>query len=213
MNLQPLIERYVAYRQALGESFKTNAIVLRAFGRAIGSPAAVAAVGTKQVRAFLDGKGPITSAWFGRHSALLGFYHYAISRGYVAVSPLPAVLPQRPPPFVPHIYTQDELRRLLRATDSYQRQRSSLEPVTMRVFPAALRGWSAPPRSDCPRPRRRGHRESPAQGAPGQVLQDPVGPFEPEVGGRLGRVRTAAGRTARSRSRGSVLHDAPRARG
>src|SRR5262249_24665475 len=140
MRLQSLIERYLAYRQALGQRFKTNAIILRAFGRAIGAHAALAAVGARQVRAFLDGKGPITSAWFGRHSALLGFYHYAITRGYVAVSPLPAVLPQRPPPFVPHIYTQDELRRLLRATDSYQRKRSGLEPVTMRVLILLLYG-------------------------------------------------------------------------
>jgi hypothetical protein len=76
MRLQSLIERYIAYRQALGKSFKTNAIVLRAFGRAIGARAAIAAVGARQVRAFLDGKGPITSAWFAglagstlRHSA------------------------------------------------------------------------------------------------------------------------------------------------
>ncbi len=33
MKLHPLIERYVAYRQSLGESFKTNAIILRAFAR------------------------------------------------------------------------------------------------------------------------------------------------------------------------------------
>ena len=43
MRLQSLIERYIAYHQALGESFKTNAIVLRAFGRAIGARAAIAA--------------------------------------------------------------------------------------------------------------------------------------------------------------------------
>ena len=94
MRLQSLIERYIAYRQALGESFKTNASILRAFGRAIGVRATIAAVGARQVRAFLDGKGPITRAWFGRHNALLGFYHYAITRGYVAVSPLPVSAPE-----------------------------------------------------------------------------------------------------------------------
>jgi integrase/recombinase XerD len=145
MRLQSLIERYIAYRQALGESFKTNAIVLRAFGRAIGARAAIAAVGARQVRAFLDGKGPITRAWFGRHSALIGFYHYAITRGYVAVSPLPVVLPQRPPPFVPHIYTQDELRRLLRATDLPAQAKQHGACHDAHAHPAALRGWSAPP--------------------------------------------------------------------
>jgi site-specific recombinase XerD len=140
MKLQSLIERYIAYRQALGESFQTNTIILRAFGRAIGARADIAAVRARKVRAFLDGTGPLTSAWHVRHNALLGFYRYAVTRGYVAASPLPTVLPQRPPPFVPHIYTQDELRRLLRATDSYQRKHSSMEPVTMRTLVLLLYG-------------------------------------------------------------------------
>jgi site-specific recombinase XerD len=140
MKLQALIERYIAYRQALGESFKTNAFYLRAFGRAIGARADIATVRTRQVRAFLDGEGPVTSVWYGRYSTLRGFYCYAITRGYVAASPLPEVLPQRPPSFVPHIYTQDELRRLLEATDSYQRRRSGMEPVTMRTLILLLYG-------------------------------------------------------------------------
>ena len=140
MRLQSLIDRYIAYRQTLGEGFQTNAIILRAFGRAIGVRSSAAGIRPQQVRAFLDGNGPVTSAWHIRHNALLGFYRYAVTRGYVAASPLPAVLPQRPPPFVPHIYTQDELRRLLRATDSYQRKRSSMEPVTMRTLVLLLYG-------------------------------------------------------------------------
>lgn len=140
MRLQPLTERYIAYRQALGESFQTNAIILRAFARTIGARADVAAIRARQVRAFLDGTGPVTSGWHVRHNALLGFYRYAVTRGYVAASPLPTVLPQRPPPFIPHIYTQDELRRLLRATDSYQRLRSSMEPITMRTLVLLLYG-------------------------------------------------------------------------
>jgi site-specific recombinase XerD len=140
MKLQSLIERYITYRQTLGEKFQTNAIILRAFGRTIGARADIAAVRAEQVRAFLDGTRPITSAWHVRHNALLGFYRYAVTRGYVTASPLPTVLPQRPPPFVPHIYTQDELRRLLRATESYQRIRSRMEPVTMRTLVLLLYG-------------------------------------------------------------------------
>ncbi|HEX5271796.1 MAG TPA: hypothetical protein VFW33_14965, partial [Gemmataceae bacterium] len=89
MKLQSVIERYIAYRQALGEKFQTNAIILRAFGRTIGTRADIAAVRARQVRAFLDGTGPITSGWHVRHNALLGFYRYAVTRGYVAASPLP----------------------------------------------------------------------------------------------------------------------------
>jgi site-specific recombinase XerD len=140
MNLQQLIEQYVAFRQALGERFQTNATILRAFGRALGEHADVSEVHAEQVSAFLAGTGPITSAWHIRHNALLGFYRYAVSRGHVAVSPLPTLVPKRPPPFVPYIYSHDELGRLLQATDSYQRNRSSMEPVTVRTVVLLLYG-------------------------------------------------------------------------
>ena len=137
MNLHELIERYIAYRQTLGERFKTNASILRAFGRAIGADTTVADVQREQVEAFLA---PVTSAWFIKHSALLGFYRYAINRGHVTVSPLPRVLPQRPPPFVPYIYDHEELRRLVRATECYLRRPSRVEPITLRTIVLLLYG-------------------------------------------------------------------------
>lgn len=140
MNLQELIERYIAYRQMLGELFKTNASILRAFGRAIGASATVTDVRQEQVDAFLAGVGPVTSAWHIRHSALLGFYRYAINRNHVAASPLPTGLPQRPPPFVPYIYEHDEIRRLVRATDCYLKRPSRVEPITLRTILLLLYG-------------------------------------------------------------------------
>jgi integrase/recombinase XerD len=140
MNLQELIERYIAYRQTLGEQFKTNASILRAFGRAIGASATVIGVRQKQVEAFLAGAGPVTSAWHARYSALLGFYRYAINRGHVAGFPLPVVQPRRPPGFVPYIYGHDELRRLVQATDCFQRRRCRLEPITLRTVVLLLYG-------------------------------------------------------------------------
>ena len=53
------------------------------------------------VNEFLTGGGRITQTWHAKYSTLLGFYRYAISRGYVATSPLPTRVPQRPPQFVP----------------------------------------------------------------------------------------------------------------
>lgn len=134
IKLRCLIDRYVAYRQARGEKFLTNRKILRAFGRSVGATVAVAAVGLPQTTRFLYGDGPVTSAWHIRHAALKGFYRYALGRGHVTRIPLPDVLPERPPPFVAYLYTRAEVRRLLAATDSYQRNRSCLEPVTMRVL-------------------------------------------------------------------------------
>jgi integrase/recombinase XerD len=88
----------------------------------------------------LAGAGPITSAWHIKHSALRGFYIYAVSRGHVAASPVTTVIPKRPPNFVPYIYSHDELRRLLLATDVYQRNRSCVEPTTVRTMILLLYG-------------------------------------------------------------------------
>lgn len=140
MNLHQLIEQYVAFRRSLGEAFNTHDRTLRAFCRAAGPAVDVTEVREDQVSSFLAGKGPITHSWHARHDALVGFYRYAVSRGYVSSAPLPAVIPKRPPPFVPYIYSTDELRRLLKATATYQRNRSSIEPVTIRTIILLLYG-------------------------------------------------------------------------
>src|SRR5262249_8664311 len=120
MNLLQLIERYIAHRQALGARFRAEACMLRVFGRSVGSHAKAGAVGPEQVSAFLAGQGPITRYWFAKYDALRGFYGYAVSRGYVASAPLPTRLPRRPPPFVPYIYSREELRRLFETAAAYQ---------------------------------------------------------------------------------------------
>jgi integrase/recombinase XerD len=140
MNLHQLIEQYVAFRRALGERCKTQASVLRAFSRSIGPGADVRDVRAEQVSAFLAGSGPFTLTWHHKYSILLCFYRYAVSRGYATSTPLPAVVPRRPPPFVPYIYSQEDLRRLLEATDTCRRHRGSVEPVTARTIVLLLYG-------------------------------------------------------------------------
>jgi integrase/recombinase XerD len=139
MNLQQLIEQYIAYRKSLGECQGSNGRALRAFGRFIGAGADIADVSAEQVDAFLLGKGPRTLTWHIKLSVLRPFYRHVISRGYVTASPLPAVTGKRPPPFVPYIYSHEDLRRLVQATDSNPRQ-SCLEPVTLRTIVLVLYG-------------------------------------------------------------------------
>lgn len=144
MTLQSIVEQYSAFRKTLGERFRVNGQVLKAFCRVMGQGTNLADVSPEKVSAFLAGQGPLTASWHVRHNALLGFYWYAISRGCVAASPLPLVIPKRLPAFQPYIYSQAELRRLLDSTGSYQRYRSRLEPSTVRtilllMYGAALR--------------------------------------------------------------------------
>ena len=140
MNLCQLIEQHIAFRKSLGELQHANACTLRMFGRFIGSAADIAEVRPEQVNAFLMGKGQRTLTWHHKLSVLRGFYRYAVSREYVSVAPLPTVIPKRPPSFIPYIYSQEELRRLLRAADADVRSQACLEPITTRTILLLLYG-------------------------------------------------------------------------
>lgn len=140
MNLRRLIEQYIAFQQALGAQFRTNAQVLRAFGNAIGAEADVADVRAEQVAAFLLGKGARTVTWHKKLYILRPFYQYAVARGYMAAAPLPGVIPKRPPPFVPYVYSPDDLRRLLAAIDADSLPRHDLGPATVRAILLLLYG-------------------------------------------------------------------------
>lgn len=133
MILQIVVDQYAAFRKTLGERFRTNAQVLKAFCRAIGQDTNLSDISPDKVSEFLAGKGPLTTSWHVRHNALLGFYRYATSRGLVAASPLPQVIPKRAPAFQPYIYSQAEIERLLDATASYQRHRSCIDPKMVRA--------------------------------------------------------------------------------
>src|SRR5205807_1150039 len=68
MKLAQLIVQYVAFRKSLGQDFESNRKRLRAFSRFVGESVATDSVKPSQVAAF----------------------NYAITRGYLSTSPLPA---------------------------------------------------------------------------------------------------------------------------
>ena len=140
MKLLKAVTNYVAYRKALGELFLTNERILKSFVRAIGQRSNLSEVKLRQVDKFLRGTGHLTSSWHIKHQSLRGFYCYVMSRGYVKKSPLPTVIPKRPPPFVPYIYTRQELRSLLDASLTYQKNRGRLEPYMVRTLLLLLYG-------------------------------------------------------------------------
>ena len=73
-------------------------------------------------------------------TSLKGFFRFAVSRGHLDKAPLPTDLPKHAPPFVPYIYSRDDLRRLLDAIPSYQRYRTRIEPNTLRAILLLLYG-------------------------------------------------------------------------
>ncbi len=140
MKLHVVVSRYVAFRKSLGERFHNNEEMLKSFCRALGNRIDVSEVRGDQVDAFLAGTGPLTRSWHVKHSALLGFYRYALTRGYAKDSPLPVAIPKRPQPFVPYIYSREELKSLLQSALKYQKNRGRLEPFVVQTLLLFLYG-------------------------------------------------------------------------
>src|ERR1700680_1070820 len=139
MKLHDIVEAYVDYKHSLGMRFRSHSAVLRAFNTALGD-IAVAEVKPESVLAFIAGTGPITARWIENHRVLGGFCRYAVGRGFATLSPLPTDTPRPPTQLTPHIYTVDELMRLLAATEILQTPLSPLLALTMRSLLLLLYG-------------------------------------------------------------------------
>ena len=134
MKLCDAISKYVTYKQGIGMVFKTEDTILRAFMERVGPNVPVGKINSDSALQYLNGCGAITLFWHRKHDALSGFWRFAIQHGWTDRSPLPARRPKEPIPFVPYIYSRDELKRLLDGTATYQRGWRKLEPVTLRAI-------------------------------------------------------------------------------
>jgi integrase/recombinase XerD len=140
MKLADAIQEYIEHKRSLGMVFKSNSVRLKAFLHELGN-VDLESITLEQVRTFLDGiPGPVTTFWFVKHSALNGFFRYAINHDYLKSSPLPAALPRAPAPFSAYIYSVRDMRRLLDAADSRHRFVWLLEPHTVRCLLLMLYG-------------------------------------------------------------------------
>lgn len=139
MKLADLVNMYISFKRSMGFRFRTQPRVLRRFCRFVGDIEADR-VPPGSVETFLNGDGPVTNTWFLNYRLLQGLYRFAIGRGFVSCSPMPAGIPAPLPPFRPHIYSADELRALLKATSVLKSPRSPLQPVTFRTLLLVLYG-------------------------------------------------------------------------
>jgi hypothetical protein len=133
MTLSQCIEEYVPHRRSLGVCFHGEQVRLRAFLKSAGD-GALPAISAESVRRYIDGKGPVTQAWFSRFHTVAGFYRFAIARQYTAHSPLPPRPPKPPAEFIPYIYSEPEVRALLDAVDARHEEDWLVRPQTVRTL-------------------------------------------------------------------------------
>lgn len=134
------IARYVEFNQSVGMRFQVDEAILKAFHRHVGE-VDLAAISPDIVVAFLQPRHRVTSTWLMKHRALRRFYQHAITRGLVAHSPVPTAVPRVTETFVPHIYSDEELRRLLAGVAMHQaRARCTIAAPTFRALLLLLYG-------------------------------------------------------------------------
>ena len=140
MKLAELVRTYVDFKRSLGMRYRSQGAYLHAFSRQTGN-IELNEVTPQAVLAFINGDGPLTASWHQKHSVLNGLYRYAIDRNLVATSPIPTTIPKLPDPRPPHIYSTEEFRRLIAATDSLTAlHHHPLQAETFRMLLLTLYG-------------------------------------------------------------------------
>ena len=139
MSPNEVIDAYIAMKTSLGMNFASARQMLMQFSREIGNPP-IGEVQAEAVVAFLRGRGALNATWGLKYRILAGFYKFAITRGYVNSSPLPATVPKLPPQQSPYIYSIDELRRLIEATSVVHVKRTPLQAPMYRMLLILLYG-------------------------------------------------------------------------
>ena len=138
MKLSALASQYVSYKQGMGMRFHTEARTMNSFCRSMGD-LDMAEITADCVHAYIAGAGPITRFWHRKYEVLRGFYRFATARGNVDRSPLPTIIPKAPE-LLPHIFSHEELQRLLDASAYCENPRSKLQPHTWRMLILLLYG-------------------------------------------------------------------------
>ena len=114
MKVDQAVTIYVAYKQSLGMRFATEARTLKSFTKSVDN-VDLDRIGSRDVRVFLDGNGPMTRFWRRKFTALRGFYRFCLARGYCHQLPLPTSVPKCTQSYTAYIYSEDEIKRLLKA--------------------------------------------------------------------------------------------------
>jgi len=139
MKISDAVTRYVAHRKALGMRFGRQERTLHSFARHC-SDTDLGNIAPETVLGFIAGTGPVTLNWRTKYDTLHGLYRFLIARGFTTHAPLPRSVPKPSVTFVPHIFSQEELRRMIDASDGCQSSKRILQGFTLRTLLLLLYG-------------------------------------------------------------------------
>lgn len=134
MNTATTIAKYVAHQRCLGKRFKSESAILTAFSKSVGD-LSLRDIRSDMVSHFLNRGGTSNETVRKKHHTLSGFFRFAVTRKLLRASPMPRYTRRlSASSYVPYIYTEAELRRLLEAVPAATGPRSHIDADTLRTF-------------------------------------------------------------------------------
>ena len=140
MNTAATISKYIEHKRALGKRLRSEALVLLAFARSVGNTP-IHKIQPAMVSRFIDRKGNRDITKRKKYFLLVRFFRFAVSRGWLKASPVPAIDWKRASPSrMPYIYSQNELRRLLAAVPEATGAPTHIDAETLHTYLLLLYG-------------------------------------------------------------------------
>ena len=133
MSVGEVVERYLAYRRAAGSEYTCGAQHLRHVASLLGTSADAGALAGANIEELIltDGRMTLTSRM--RLSSLSVFLRWCVARGFLAGMPRLPEPPHGLSPARPHIFSDDEIRRLLSANHMHRHTHSRTPAETARM--------------------------------------------------------------------------------
>jgi integrase/recombinase XerD len=137
------IKQYITQKRAMGFKYQTEESTLTTLLKLLGD-VQLAEVTTQDVLKFLDSQPSVTFSWRRKYRLLMYFFEYWSLREAMPVLLMPTPRPAVRHTFVPHIYSREHIRSLLKATSKSQERHSCLiSPQTFRALILILYGTGA----------------------------------------------------------------------
>jgi integrase len=104
------------------------------FGQRIGD-VSLENITARDILTFLDGSNASPGTWMVKYRLLRAFFDFWLARGAISTLPMPVKRKANQHPFIPYIYTQSEIRSLLKAVGGCQKDvRCAVDPHTVRAI-------------------------------------------------------------------------------
>ena len=140
MRFNDIIGDYITQQRSLGKRYSGEANTLKAFARSIGN-VLVRDINPEMISCFLDRGATSYETRRKKYRALAGLFFFAVSRRLLKTSPMPRRRKRVDSTFIPYIYSEAELKRLLAAIPvATEGARLVIDADTLRTFLLLLYG-------------------------------------------------------------------------